>query len=83
MTKFELGCVEATKVGFVLTVISLLLCFVFMLGSKMGVTELPPIWLIYSMGGSCIVGMFSLYSWTISREVHRVKHPYGVQGVYK
>jgi hypothetical protein len=83
MTRFELACVETLKVSFILTVISILLCFVFMLGNKMGVTELPPIWLVWSMAVSCLFGMFSLYSWTVSREVRRVKHPYGVQGVYK
>jgi hypothetical protein len=40
-------------------------------------------WVTAVAGGMGIMATFAIGAWGISREHRRIKHPYGVQGVYK
>ena len=79
MTKIELVLVNIFKWLFAITIFNIAAVVFSFMAKQLELTNV----LSYSMGISCLLGCFVLGAIVISREKHRVKHPYGVQGVYK
>jgi hypothetical protein len=79
MTKFELACQKFTAWMGVVLILAIFTLLISSLAKQYQIADA----LIIPMGVGALMGLCSLAAETISYDKRRVKHPYGVQGVYK